>query len=530
MVNPESDIRINGVDVRSYAKRWEINQTIGDAIDDCMITFRATVADALTITAGQTLTIKRGPTGTENFEFDGRVSSVEEAWPMIKVRGQNRIADLKDAEVTKTYNGLEFPSTEAKGSDIMTDLIVNEAGLTANVTDTGSLLEIKKYVCNHTDVFTRLQELAGIYDYQILWDADNQQVTMEPKAGTTETIVLRFGTGVTNNIVTEPKWMSDDSQLFNDITIQGAEEIKQTEELFNGDGTADQELVLTRGVPITVRVEVDDGSGFVERTPGVEDATTGAYDYEVDKEAKKIKFNQAYDPTSDSGNIRVTYTFPQPVPVRLKNQSSIGLYGTRQKTYQLLDIQTVADAEARGRGILNKYSTPFTFVKNCKFLTDDVFVGRRIRIVDGKNGKDQTLIIQKIKKVWPYNGDFIELGDREWRLEEWGRMTQERIKRLEELQLKNTDLVVSIEDYEYSYQVKPRIVYLQSRGKGDGLVYDDPVNGFYDQGFKYDGTLLVDPVTEIAVWHEATFTESFTSSDLIGDGTATLNTTEGRLE
>ena len=452
-------IEINGVDVSSRLVSWKCVETFGQEVRDVGVTFSKAIYTSIpTLTNGMTLYVKRGATtGQESWVFKGTIDTIQKLGATVMVKGLDQMINLVNKSVTYSYDGVAFPSTEAKGSDIATDLIETYGGMTASVVDTGSTLTLSKFICNGTDVFSRLQIIAQIYDYQIYYDPDDDKVHFEPKGYSSNTTTLQTGVNVTSI----PKWSFDSTQLINKLIVKGATQEVEDIEQFDGDNTALQTFTLSKK-PIVVQVFEVVAGNDVLKVPGVEDSTSGAYDYEVDKENSKIKCTANWTPATDTNNVKVQYTNSIPVPIQVEDTPSQTSYGVHQAEKFFSDIQTIADAESRGNAWIDKYKNPFISVK-LKVVNDvDYEAGQMITVQDDTNNELREVVINKLTKEYPHNYDVIDAGDQDWRLSEWGTMTLERIRRLEEENQNNTDLIIAIKSFTDTKTLRSRYLELDS--------------------------------------------------------------------
>ena len=518
--------KINGFDISSTSLvKWNIKETFGDETSECVIrTTNQALSQISGLRAGMTITIKRGlTTSTDQFVFEGLSYRIDKQGPNVFIYGQDLLVQLVKAKVTKSFDGVAFPSTEAKGSDIAKTLIEDFGGLTALVVDTGTTLTLKKFVCVGTDVLSRLQALADIFDYQIFYDPDDSKVHFEPKGQTAATDTLIVG-GASSNVNNLPKWSFDNSQCVNKLTVKGAVQEVQDTEKFDGDGST---IVFTlANKPISVNLTVDG----VEKTPGVEDSTA-TFDYTIDKENKTITFESGSIPPAGSDNIVVTYVRALPVPVQVQDSTSIGKYGTYDGEKYFSDIQTVADAEQRGNGWLKIYSEPFTRVTLKPAILIDFDVGNATSVVDNINSETRTVVITQVKKSFPHKGDELYCGDREWKIGQWGSFTLERIRRLEEENQKNVELLIQVQEFPHTVTFIRR--YLDAFIKTidtDGYILDHISQGVLGTN-KLGAAFTAAEVLVRRVWPNQTYIEKFIDTTFEGASTGGTNwdTTNKRL-
>lgn len=521
-----TEVKIDSTDISdTRLLGWKITETFGQAVRECVIECSKNIyTDIPLLDSGKTITIKRGTTtATDQFVFDGYVDRIDKDGPKVIIYGKDKMIDLIRKSVTYSYDGVAFPSTEAKGSDIATDLIETWGEMTAEVVDTGSTVTLSKFICNGADVFTKLQELAEIYDYQIHYDPDDSKVHFEPKGYDERAEILYVG-GANNNCSKVPRWIFDNSQCVNKLIVKGAvQEVRDTE-TFDGDGSANQVFTLGKK-PISVEAY----EGATLKTPGVPNSTSGTYHYTVDKENKKIKCTSSWAPAVGSDNVKVQYVASIPVPIEVLDEESQDKYGIYQAEKVFTDIQTVEDAEARGNSWLTKYANPFVRTTISPLNTYDYEAGHKVRVVDSLNNEDRWVVINKITKAYPHKGDQLVCGDKEFIIAEWGKFTLDRIRRLEEENQKNTDLLIQIRKFDLGTLYHKRRYSTMETRDMTGIPTWDSQNEMKWGSFTWSDGVLPSLVTERIVWPDQTYKETFMDEDFKDAGTANWDTTNKQL-
>ncbi|HDQ16265.1 MAG TPA: hypothetical protein ENN45_04330 [Bacteroidetes bacterium] len=501
-----TEVKISGVDIDGYFRKWKTIEQFGQEISICELECIKSIYNLLpNLNIGQEVTIKRGlVSATEQFIFDGYIDSISKEGAVVKIVCRDKLEKLMKTQVTYSYD-YDIDASAGVGSEIVKDLVETYCDMDADVVATPQDILIKKFICNHVDVFSKVKELADIYDYSLFYDPDDGKVHFEPKGYTNYTSVLTVGSEIQNL----PKWIYDFSQCINKLTVLGAEQIVEDTETFDGDGTANQEFTLAK-IPISVVCSV----GGTIQTPGVRGVTSGSYDYEIDKENKKIMFNQGTNPGVGTGNVSVTYTSAIPIPITISDDVSIGLYGLTEGSKHFSNIQTMDDAEQQGKAFLEKYAYPFVSTKLNVISAIDIDVGNKLRIVDNKNNEDRWVVVSTVERSYPHYADVIIVGDKEWRVSEWGRVTMERIKRLEELTAKNQDMIVEIKSSNDEVAVYG-LTQVYSRDIGDAFILGHSTNGKLGTSKLGAGSM---GGTELirTVWTNNTYYETFLTDDFDG--------------
>jgi len=530
-----TEVKINGSDISTNKRlrTWESLDTFGDTIQDIKIQVtKGILTDIPTLKGGMTVTVKRGfTTATDEFTFDGFIDKIDLNGPYITIRAKDKLLLLKNASVTYSFDGVAFPGSESKGSDIATTLIETHGGMTAQVEDTGPNI-LKKFISIGNDVIERLRTLAAIYDYQIYFNASTGKVHFESLGFLASTDQLYAGAGALSNCTNMPNWEFDSTQLLNEVTIRGAvQEVRDTEK-FDGDNTASQVFTLTKK-PITMQVFEVVGGSDVEKLPGVTGSTSGTFDYEVDKENKTITATSNWTPASGTNNVKIVYSNAIPVPVLLDDETSQTDNNMTVSTTRFFnDIQSVDDAERRGQALIDKYKDPFVQVMLKPTSIISFKVGQSVLVTDLTNNQTRTLVVNSIKKTYPHQGDEVRLGDKEYRLAEWGKFTIERIRRLEEQTQQNTDLLVTIKNFPHI--VKPHRRYLKGTIRtvvaGQGGIYNHATEAVYNTSKYGNGFGAETLETEgRLVWPSKLVIEKFIDTDFEGSGDAEWSTSTQSL-
>lgn len=518
-----TEVKINGVDVSTKMLNWKAAGVFDDEIASAELTFVRSVSDLVTVNNGVSITIKRGrTTTTDEFVFEGVIDNVRKEDTTLKIIAYDLFkTQLVDTVVTRTYDKDVDPSAGV-GSDIFIDLITDFTDLVADsssVVDTGTTILLKTFILNNVCLFEKIKELCKIYDYIAYYSPVDGKAHFEPRGDTTIGTDLIVG----DNIKAVPKWQFDASLLLNDITILGAEQIVEDTQLFSGDGST---MVFTLSkIPISVNVTV----GGVIQTPGVV-GSTPTYDYTVNKEQKTVNF--VAPPASGTNNISIKYTNAIPVPINVSDNTSIATYGRKEASKHVLNLQSVADAEQYADSYLAKFKDPFAIVPLVVGDTSSLAVGNRVHVVDSIQNEDRQLIITKIEKSWPSAYDTVYGGEKEFKLADWQHSNMDRLKRLEELSTKNTEIVVQREQFtkEFVLYARPLKIIQEDRGSDNYLIWNNDTRGIWNTSLWGSGSETFPQSVIRMVWHHKTFIEDFTMNDFIGAGTAELDTVNGVLK
>ena len=368
MVYELDEIKINGTDVTDYRVDWIHDEEWNKSIDVATIILAKSVTSLLTPTVGDLITIKRGfNAADEEFIFEGQITQDIPQVNIITLECKGLLNEAIKASQTKSYD-VNIDTEAGVGSEIFKDLC-DDAQLSytpskgtltnGSIINTGSANSflIKKFIQNDEDNYQKMNELADEYNYTIRRTPSDGLIHFKPKGYTTYPIALNVGVEIPGQI----KWKNNMDQLCNHVTINGATVYdKINPAVFAGPAT-EFDLLKT---PEDTEVRATSETGTLYARGQKDVGTLGTdYDYYVDVDLKKIIFGSA------KSNVWVRYGAQVPMPITLRNKTSIDKYGGPNKTpskkkFTYPDLVDIADAESKGRVILTKFSTPFIEAEN----------------------------------------------------------------------------------------------------------------------------------------------------------------------
>jgi hypothetical protein len=167
----------------------------------------------------------------------------------------------------------------------------------------------------------------------------------------------------------------------------------------------------------------------------------------VDNYLKMIKWNTSqYTPTAGLVVI-INYSFYRQIVVHVDDAASIishspaGSPQPKEIVLTKLDIDNYQDAETYALQFLADHKDDV--LKTTLKITNvkDTQVGQSVRVIESYNAVDQYFTVVRVKKVFPYRYDEVEVVSRfiDEGLYAWN--IQQRIKRLEEQQQGDSDTV-----------------------------------------------------------------------------------------
>ncbi len=484
-------VHLGGIDVTSYLRIAEITSTYGEAITTYFFEFTINVNDAVAISNALTVEVwldSSVPPTTKI--FDGFIDLFRPEKGMIEIVAKDQLAILINKQVMHYYNSsvngdASFP--DGKLSNIFADLVVTHGGLSCissgiglTVQDSGTEIVQLEFPCRNADIFERCRKIADTLDWVFYYKASDGEVYFEPKNYTTNANTLTVGT----EIVELPTWEYDRSEMINDLRLEGAQQLVTGTQMFTGDGTTT--VFTLSNIPVATAVYYASGKNYSttaklasEIQPGaITGGGTGAY--EIDPSTKKITFI-TFTPANDvANNILAEVSYYAPIPIHLDNPPSKAIYGVYAKTITLTDVINLPDAWNRANNIIEKYRVPFVSAKlKVKWENDlDLVLGQAIHIVDSINEPniDQNFTIYKITDLYPQSLVELEVGDKQFTIEEYQANIIERVKRLEEGLIGTTDDFSELVQTEIDFAVTLSSTNVLIQSINDSFVLGHPDN------------------------------------------------------
>jgi len=470
---------------------WEYEKD-DEAISEAELILPKNVNDLVDLKNGQVVEIWAGwTTSTDKRYFYGYIDDIQSQGATIKVLCRNEMILLVRKNINHVYDST-IDASAGEVSEIAEDMIQTYGGLTASVQASGTSdgERIDQFKCINTDIWERLQTLKKALDWDIYYNDSDRKVYFEPNGYNASGITLTVGT----EIINMPEWDFDTSGMINDLRVDGASVPTEITETGQVGVTADYtttSILLTK-TPDSVELYMDAATPpTTQKTGGAKDTSTGNF-YYIDKENKKVM--PAVGTTFTNAHYAIiNYVWSAQMPIHMKNQSSIDDYGLFEKTMELNDISSIADAESRATNILSKRSIPYTTGKlMIRSLAANIpNRGESVSVVDTKtptvNGQvlSGDYIVNKIKYKFPSAFEELEVGDKQWRLADWQQSTEERIKRLEEQFVRNQDILVELveisdSDAENFEDLEPRYRAVYEKNiAGETMIWGNPNFGIW---------------------------------------------------
>jgi len=521
----------NGSPDPSKVLKWEYTKD-ANAISEAEITVTKDINDLVDLSSGQIIEIHGGTTtSTDTRYFYGKIDNIKPDGSTFVITCSNEMIDLVRKNVNHVYDS-SIDASAGEVSEIVEDLIETYGGLTASVQTSGTEdgKRVDEFKCINSDIYERIVALKKALDWDLFYDDDNRIVHFEPKGYTDSGKTLT----VKDNILGLPEWDINTDNMINDLRVDGATidtTISENGRIGTTTGYTTSSILLTK-TPNTTELLIDSSNPpTTQKEGGSKDASSSGY-YYFDRENKKIMPATSTTFTNNDYAI-INYNWSSPAPIHMINQSSIDLYGYFQKTLEISDITSVADAESRAKSILSNRSVPFVIGKIKVKLTDVPGRGQLVEVVDtitptvSGNALSGSYSVNSIKYMWPSAYEEIEVGDSQWRLADWQQNTEERLKRIEEQFIRNQDILLELVDIKNdAIKVEPRYRKVITETMVDGSNF---ILGHSSQGLLGSDALgrQADASTNHFISQfENLYTEDFIDSDFEDtNGTASWSTT-----
>jgi len=497
-------VNINSIDVGAYLQSWSSNTNNDNStIKMVNVVLAKGVQSVLTIDEtlnGKTVTIQRGvSTATEKYIFQGEVVSVSPSGGLLVITCMDKMYSTMQRIVTKSFDK-DIDTEAGKYSEIFKTLINDFTDLTADGTsiqDSGTTNVITKFICRSVSVFDRLKVLADTIGWQFYYDSDTNKVYFEPEGYSSQVTVIVDST----NMSKSPKWIYDASELYNQIELRGAQQEVETTEsgrIGTTGGYTTTSIILTE-TPTSTKVYADSAATPTTLRTGGISSSTATYDYSVDKEQKTINWSNTYTPGA-SDYVIIDYSYNLPVPVVVNDSPSQVTYGIKKKVLHKYDIVNVSDAENYASQFILEHKNPI--IKSTIPVQDvsDLEVGQKVTIQDNFNSIDAEFVIVRVKKEFPYRNDEIEVVSTIIDIDMFNWEINQRVKRLEEQNASDTDLLVHVLSADREFEFERRYVkLLKTTLGGDVGVYGHPTFGIYGTSF-YGASKAVWGSTSFGIW------------------------------
>lgn len=479
----------------NYLLDWSRTETLdGDTIRQITINCPRSVESILNVSEdlmdiGKEVLITRGVNAPdEEIIFRGMIKHYNLFQGIISFTCVDKLYITTKNKINYSYDKDIDPSAGVI-SEIFKDMINTYTPLTADdssVQYTGTALTRDKVICKSDSVFDKIfNELAEPTNWNIYYNPVTDKVNFEPKGFTNNNSTLETGINITNKL----NWKTDETNVFNFIEVQGAEQEIQTIE--NGQvgvspGYTTESIQLTQ-IPNIVRVLCDDNNPPTTELVGGVIGSTSSFDYSVDATKKQIIFNNLEFTANLNDYVSVEYSFNRPTPIVVSDSGSIAKYGKKDLTLIKSNIRTVADARLYANAVLSDHKQPV--LSTTIQVTDiaDLRPGQRVRVVDSLNNIDGLFYITSLKQSYPYAYDEVKVvsniqdTDKGFFLFVLNKLVQ--LDRQSKDDFESLIQVISI-DNQFIYEnrfIKIKKIELS----GNTLIWDNEIYGYWDINYWY---------------------------------------------
>lgn len=538
----DKTVTIDGVDVTNYIVNFSVVDTIED-LTSANLALQRSVLSVLDLYKEQELVITEGTTTAADYTiFRGYVSEVFKTEGMyIKIDALDKLWTLSRVTLSKTFD-INIDDEAGVISAIAETLITEYGGLTASVQDSGTTFTLDQYIMRSKSLLDALNELAGLIDYQVYYDADDDIVYFVPRGFTSFSTPLVVGT----NVSEAPNWKIDKTAIINNIEIVGNEVLFETQE--NSVGTASQTSIGLSFSPEIVLLTIDG----VEQVGGII-GQSSPFNYSIDKVNKQLLLQSAL---SGGEVIVADYSYRQRIRVTQKNPTSIATYGQYSARKTIDTVQTVDDAVLKAQEVIDKFAEPTIQARSVKvYNVYGIKAGDEIEIDDPIGNETLSVKVRRIRHNFPVIIKELDIDDFPM-FEEYVRDTMIR-QRIEELERKNendTDLVITRISYDKTVQSERRYCAATiSSVAGTALIWGHPTFGIWGTyrwsagsastfilgsgsfgilGTGVLGSALTSPITYALVQGNMTYQEYCYDEDFHDSttSTATFDTSNERID
>ncbi len=387
-------------EIENYASA-KYRKTSGSAIDTGVIEIEAN-----SNVTSSTIIEFREDDGT-SVVFSGRVEDIKESmtW-QVDLFGKG--SELTTRKIQKTY-------TNTSPEDIVKDLVDNYSDDLTFASTVTSGVTIELFIADGY-VADVINDLITVMRWQARIDTDDK-FYFEPQGYIDNSRIL------TDNVDGRAlQWKSLKKTIVNHVLVKGGFENHLFEETVTGTGT---EFSLA---------QKPEGSFQAVVSGSIVDPD----DYDVDAENKTVTF------TSSKTNPTLTYTYNRPVQAEYQDDQSINTYKRRYKALEAPWINNLSDVRRYAREYVQEYKDPGV---ECVFVMPGfdftISEGERVRVVDGRRGKDENLVVKVIEYDARNMQTLLTLGRRTPLIGDFNSEVQYRIKQLERRFLNNPNQVFS---------------------------------------------------------------------------------------
>jgi hypothetical protein len=523
----KTKVVINGITIKDddndihYMYNWSYEKKLNSGpIKTFTIKCPISITDVLDLLPSELFSedcevvISRGvATADETIIFRGVISDFQRTINGVVFECKDKLYLTTKQTITYSYDKDIDPSAGVL-SEVFKDMINTYTTLTADddsVQNTGTILTREKIICKSDTVFNQLltQIVEPMY-WNLFYNSIDDKVYFEPYGYETSSEVIETGV----NLMNVPIWNYDESEVYNNITVHGAIQSINTEEIGQIDVTSGytQASISLLNIPTTVRVICDAANPpTTERVVGVVGASTN-YDCYIDATKKQIVWNtDVYEPNINDYCL-VNYSFERPKPISVNSPESVELYGEKKKVIIKNEIKDVSDARLYAQNILEQYKNSNISSTLRVFDGSNLNIGQKLKVIDSNSDIDDFFYITSIKIEYPYKPDAIEVSSKIPEEDtNYFVFVYRKLKDLDRQSRDDFDFLIELKSFTNTFVYEN--MYLKIKEvSGDYIFLENSekkyIELFYSDEFKDSGTADWDTTNE---WLELDDTETMTS-------------------
>jgi hypothetical protein len=459
-------ITLKGVDVtsRCLTGTWTRNN---QPIKSGRFIFTKKINDDLIIDntiVGKSFSVERGFDSDLVYKFRGEVVNFEESGSTIVLEVADKLYVAQRRQRDYTYEK-NIDLSNGVASEIFKNLCdyIGLGYTSDSVPSTGSDFSLITYPAKGY-VIESMSDLARIFQRRIFYRDSDDLVYFVPEGFEATSTVLTVGSNVVNAV----RWNNQGESIINNLTVVGANEMGWVQEDFT-PGAGVTTITLT-AKPVDTEVYV---GGVIARR-GVN--SSDPKDYYVVQDEKQIVFTVAPNPST----VNVYYSTPVPVKILTSDGPSISDYEQRDATISNTRLRTTDDAEIAALSYLSENSDVLTSAPLSVVSDNGLEVGQQVRVIDFKNNKDLSVVIQSIEYFYPYKPDRVLIGKPRLSDADIQLKILENVRRLERELANETDIDVILSNAEKTVEVFGYVKRERAVPTAGVLYWDSPVQGDWD--------------------------------------------------
>lgn len=500
-------VSVQGVDVTDYVQSYKVKVTADrTGKDTCNINLNKDVFSVLDdVQDNYEIIIRRGISSSDyKTVFRGLIDDVRSEYATLIIEAEGKIVLLEKSLVNQVFDS--STGSEAGKISSIANTIITDTGLSASVEDSGTLSIREKLILRDDTRLQALKELSRSIRYNFFYDYEADKVVFTSRDYDSSGVSLSVDQGCFFEL---PEWGTNYSTIHNVVVLSGAENLVGITEWFSGDNSTATFSLSNK--PRSVKIVYSGSANFQSTTPSNSDIQVGgqlfdgaeSIDYYYEEEKKSITFVSGSIPNNAaSNNVQVEYLYAEDLPVKVKDQDSINKYadlglgkngnGEFEIKLNTEGVVTVSDAELMAREILNEYKdgkqeTVLDLFADYSLYPDLLSIkpGVSVFVSDATSQipVNKNFFINSVEYFYPEPRIRVGVGDKTTSIEDFLESTQERLKKLEEKN-KNNENVLEIKQVEqvvefYGYSD----VYADS-AEESVMYWDDDFLGYFAEGLE----------------------------------------------